>query len=635
MHFNSKIILLVAFLLSYCQLQSQSTSNYDGAIHQFKNPITLLYGLMDSLNTVILPAKYESLQSISKKERLYCFRDNGKLGIIDYKGKVIVKPTYKYNKNFLLEDRCIFQDFNGRFGVTNYAGDIIIPFHYMDVSSIFNRTYTFKKDNNLVGLINDKNEIILEPKYNSIRERKKVGYTVCLDKKCGFVSVEGKIILPYEYESIVLTIEGGLKTKKDGKYGYYDLVNNKQVLEHEYEDIYSIGKNVMKISQNSLNGLYDFSNQKIILPIEYDRLYTFRENHVYIEKENKMGLFSLTSKNITIPIIYDDLSSQEEYLIFTNNRQYGLIDTSNNIIIKPQKLDIIDYHNDIALLRAPLKSEYNLLRNNKLEFSTNLTLTEVLASKYWTKDDTKKRWSYSYSSETIDGITHFSYGGKKYQLENVKHVSSSMANLRNSLLILTSNGKYGVYRDTSRIVNHIYDELIVSQSNDYEKKIRGHFIVAVDGKYGLINDKKEVIIPLENESIKFEGFGWLIKNKSKYGFYSYADNDYSIPLKYSNAEVFNCRFICEIDGRFGVVDGNDKIILPFEYDSIELLKTGWHSIILAKKTAGIETYSESWNRISNKSYSKVEQLSGDTISVEFDGVTTQYKIQDFIDLQYN
>ena len=70
-------------------------------------------------------------------------------------------------------------------------------------------------------------------------------------------------------------------------------------------------------------------------------------------------------------------------------------------------------------------------------------------------------------------------------------------------------------------------------------------------------------------------------------------------------------------------------------DSIELLKTGWHSLILAKKTAGIETYSESWNRISNKSYSKVEQLSGDTISVEFDGATTQYKIQDFIDLQYN
>ena len=67
---------------------------------------------------------------------------------------------------------------------------------------------------------------------------------------------------------------------------------------------------------------------------------------------------------------------------------------------------------------------------------------------------------------------------------------------------------------------------------------------------------------------------YVITRNDKYGIVSKSDGKFIIPMEYSTLiPVSEKLIIAEKDDRFGVIDFNQSVILPFEYDSIRLIET--------------------------------------------------------------
>jgi hypothetical protein len=128
------------------------------------------------------------------------------------------------------------------------------------------------------------------------------------------------------------------------------------------------------------------------------------------------------------------------------------------------------------------------------------------------------------------------------------------------------NNKYG-------LINIKQEEIIPFEYN-YLNYRNDSFIIAVneDGKYGVININNEVLLNFEYDDISnlHETIDYLtISKNNKFGLVETADTEIVIPLEYDNIEYHgNEMAVALIDGKMGVIDVGNKVVVPFIYDYI-------------------------------------------------------------------
>lgn len=134
---------------------------------------------------------------------------------------------------------------------------------------------------------------------------------------------------------------------------------------------------------------------------------------------------------------------------------------------------------------------------------------------------------------------------------------------------LKKGGKWGfISIDGSDKIDIIYDQ-IENYSSDWDG-----FKVKKDGKWGYVDPKNNVVVPLEYDSISLCSDSMVkVKSGDKYGFYNLKKNTFTT-LKYSYAEDYSSskggETVVAIDRWRGVVDTDDRQILPMEYDYISI-----------------------------------------------------------------
>lgn len=146
---------------------------------------------------------------------------NGLSGIYDTKLKKELFPCeYKFKSNKLFKDSLIGCEKNGRWGLLNlYTGATVIPFNY---------------DLNNVKFIADLNSFFL----------KKEG-------SMGIYSIDGKILIPFEYDFIEQFPSNLILVKKNGLYGLLNSITYEIILPCEYTNI-TRDFNIEKIIDNKL-----------------------------------------------------------------------------------------------------------------------------------------------------------------------------------------------------------------------------------------------------------------------------------------------------------------------------------------------------------------------------------------------
>ena len=162
---------------------------------------------------------------------------------------------------------------------------------------------------------------------------------------------------------------------------------------------------------------------------------------------------------------------------------------------------------------------------------------------------------------------------EKYPL----HIYADVSSFQNGLAIAskyTEDGeyKYGVVDEEGVVYIPVnYDEIsLFQEGNNYRDNV---YKCQRDGKLGLVNSQDITLLQCEYSSIKHSGeYVYLVKNgKNGYAELKGTDEVKSlIPCIYDKLESYSkdAPMRATYNGKEGMIDGNNKIIIPFEYSNI-------------------------------------------------------------------
>lgn len=166
---------------------------------------------------------------------------------------------------------------------------------------------------------------------------------------------------------------------------------------------------------------------------------------------------------------------------------------------------------------------------------------------------------------------------KAEEEKNPLHIYADVSSFQNGLAIAskyTEDGeyKYGVVDEEGVVYIPVnYDNIsLFKEGNNYRDNV---YKCQRNGKLGLINAQDITLLQCEYSSIKHSGeYVYLVKNgKNGYAELKGTDEVKSlIPCIYDKLESYSkdAPMRATYNGKKGMIDGNNKIIIPFEYSNI-------------------------------------------------------------------
>lgn len=166
---------------------------------------------------------------------------------------------------------------------------------------------------------------------------------------------------------------------------------------------------------------------------------------------------------------------------------------------------------------------------------------------------------------------------KAEEEKNPLHIYADVYSFQNGLAIAskyTEDGeyKYGVVDEEGVVYIPVnYDEIsLFKEGSNYRDNV---YKCQRNGKLGLVNSQDITLLQCEYSSIKHSGeYVYLVKNgKNGYAELKGTDEVKSlIPCIYDKLESYSkdAPMRATYNGKEGMIDGNNKIIIPFEYSNI-------------------------------------------------------------------
>lgn len=458
------------------------------------------------------------------------------------------------SKNIELNYYTVFS--NGNWGVINSKGDIIIEPSYPEMIMIPNKskpvfvcTYdvNYADGSYKTKVVNEKNEELFtgyESKTTIINydSNKKIWYDenaiiAKKDGKFGLLNLDGKEILPCEYESIIALkgIKNSILVKKDGKFGIVNsdgtvivpaeyisvsaltndykngfLIKNLEnkfgiiksdgqiALECKYDDIKNIEDNNNYIVKENGKWKVITADGTVFLEGKVDNAVAMNYGNVIIKNNGKFGIIDFEEKNI-VPAEYESLTYMyEDRYAAKKDGKFGVINSKNETVVE-FKYNEIFYNQTTAYIKA--KNDNGNYDYMTRDFAIKLTAGE------------ENVYNTFISIKTGDVIKYYNY---KLEEKSNKDVYTT-----NTLFVYQENGKYGfVNKDGKTVVEAKYDDA-------KEQNNCGFVAVKKDGKWGALDQYGNVVVEpkyeLKNNTvIDFIG-KWHISADSNANYYTDAE----------------------------------------------------------------------------------------------------------------
>jgi len=479
--------------------------------------IMFIVGLIKILNTN--PKDDEKVISID----FYSVYTNGKWGVINSKGETIIEPTYdemiqipdKTKKIFICTE-------NVNYNTNKYESKAVdeknqkIFSQYENVETITN--------------IDENNNLMMEKDVLKVKK----------DGKYGLINVDGKEILPCEYENIYALedIKNSLVTEKNGRKGVVDTKGN-IIITNEYKNIDSLTSKYENgyIVANSEGkfGVIGY-NKKQELECKYDEIKKVYGNNSYVVKENgNLKIVDNQGNNYLENKYTDILAINDTNVVAKKDDKVGVVTKLGEQLIpfEYQELTYL-YSNNYVAKKDNLYGIVNLENETKLDFNyTGLYYRQTADFLEGTKEDALESDLISHDLQVkMTGIVsevNIDKGYMKVRKNNeYKYYTFKFEEKRqedilksNTLFLSKKDGKYGfVNKDGIVVVDYIYDD--ATEQDEY-----GYSSVKKDGKWGAIDQTGAVVVEpnysLEsNLVIKFIG-KWHLAQDLNANYYT--DNE--------------------------------------------------------------------------------------------------------------
>ncbi|MCB6062518.1 WG repeat-containing protein [Flavobacterium psychrophilum] len=137
----------------------------------------------------------------------------------------------------------------------------------------------------------------------------------------------------------------------------------------------------------------------------------------------------------------------------------------------------------------------------------------------------------------------------------------SLFKTKDSLMIVAKDNKYFTINKHNKIISKTYDYMF----GPYQDNL---FMVRLNGKYTFIDSKGKEFKNWYEKELFFEGNYCVVSINNKFGIIDKKEN-LIIPIIYEDIkkEVLDNQIIVK-NGKFGIVNLQNQIIIPFEYDDI-------------------------------------------------------------------
>lgn len=457
------------------------------------------YGFYNINSKIILPFIYDEIVCLN--DHLFKVKYHKKYGVIDSNNNKVIELKFE-DIDPQLVDGFFYVKESGKFGLLDLTGKEIIPILYDRIQFVCTNWIIVTK-NNISGILNYKNEIVLSLIYEQIFVSSFVEglANVVITKKSsknsvgiitnGFINLHGEIVIPIGYENFTFEsfCEGLAIINHDSKSGFIDYTGNIVIpLVFDFVESFNIG-----LAKVRIDNKYGFIDKKgsVIVPIIYDDVELFENGVSIVKNDSKYGLIDLKGK-VVIPVKYDILKRSDQLdesyseslkkqvrIIAKYNFEYELFDCFGNCIIQKDKYSSMEF-----CVSGLIK-----VSNTK----------EVLSGPYGDYDDNpsydnfryEKQYSFGYINpygKVIVPVEYFGVSGEK------NGIISNFINCYN----------YGVYDvNLNEIVIPIVYKSIQILGDGLLKVQNGN------DKYGYIDLNNKIVIP-----IMFDEIGTFHENKS-------------------------------------------------------------------------------------------------------------------------
>ena len=441
------------------------------------------------------------------------YEQDGKFGLVDFEGKRITKPIYEEIVGLPYKEGELLVKQDGKFGVINIKGNKLVNIEYdkISVDGYYTAENSYKFAGYIVsnttnegyryGYINYDGKLLLDPEYNELSRVIGIvddenAYILCAKNGQYGIMKNGEELIPNEYQSIeydesnrVFTIE------KSKKFGIANL-DGKVIVPTEYNQIDITG--VYLYAQNSQGvTVYNSDGSQANIDTNIAILNTSSEKYkIRIDNSNgtKYGVINKDGEQVIeekynyIEYLFDN------YFIASNDQsKLGVIDDDDNVKI--------ELNND-----ALQKIE----GTNVIQAST----TGDSVTKLYSKDMTELCQMTNANVEVKDNYIKISNElDTRYFDKDGKELKNTEVFSNNTLFAKKEGNKWGfANKNGNTVVEAKYDK--VTEFNEY-----GFAGVRLDGKWGVVNSKgEEVLAPTYTLNEEIEPYFIGTYYRVQYGF---------------------------------------------------------------------------------------------------------------------
>ena len=356
---------------------------------------------------------------------------------------------------------------------------------------------------------------------------------VSKDGKYGLIDLEGKEVLPCEYDEItsLISIKDEFIVRKAGNQG---LVNDKgqTIIPVQYKKVSTLKENYnseyIVIDENDNYGVINTSGVVLIEP-KYENIKYINSSTMFAVKEsNVWKLYDTDNKEVVIDGGYDDIIEiKNDNLVIAKDGEYGVINTKNEEKIAPQYQDLKSVFSIYYIAKKDDKfGIINLENEEVLPFEyTSMIYVESASFIQADKTETETVILDSNLTQKLSGIISEVnlnkgyikvYENNEYKYYNFKFEEKKSSDLltENTLFLSKKDGKYGyINKEGKSVIDYIYED-------GTEQNICGYSAIKKDGLWGSINAigaiVKEPSINLD-DSIYVDFIGeWHLSNSGLY-----------------------------------------------------------------------------------------------------------------------
>ena len=333
----------------------------------------------------------------------------------------------------------------------------------------------------------------------------------------------------------------------------------------DIDSIFSTSNVFYHVIKNGKHGIYYKSGKKCI-PIEYDDIKRLYTNYWLTTKDGKVGL-CWSNGNQIFPTNYKDISilRREEYgkydFFIVKKDKYTILNSHGKAIF-PTQYDEIRQHNDYYILENSSGTDC-LFNSGEL---VKGILVDYYVAPFLHQENGQTKKYYDFKKGDLwgiidgDGRIHIP---ALYQ-EHLRFVYNCNENL-SLCLVANYKGKRGIINFKNEIV------LPFKYNRIMETEIRNIFEIETTKGLQLFNlQSKRIITPSYYENCTSDtNYIYLSKAHFKTPFDPQKEQ-IILPWEYST--VYNIpgshNFAVKKDGLFGVVNSENKVLVPFIYEDM-------------------------------------------------------------------